>query len=415
MTQAHLIDLNRDCHCFPIERDTIEETIFALTPNPRMPAMLSDRPNYFARTAVFVSQNDIDAMQSQIRAIENTIKTQAFKDRVLSREPSPAHVVQVKTHGAFMGYDFHITPDGPRLIEINSNAGGAFIVNALEQTVGQSDGTFAAQVANMFQNEWALAGRTTPLTTIAIVDDAPETQFHYPDMCLAAALLREQGFHVLIAAPEQFTLNDGALYVGRTRVDMIYNRLTDFALQDAAQNILFEALIQDAAIMTPHPRHHALFADKRNLAILSDESVLKDWKLPDTDRAALKHIPKTLLVTPENIDTLWQTRKNYYFKPTSGFGSRGAFRGAKITTKTWQHIRENSYVAQELIAPPVRAVPLTDHHAALKFDMRVYTYDGTPLLLAARVYQGQTTNLRTEGGGLAPVIKLDDETTCLAS
>ncbi len=32
--------------------------------------------------------------------------------------------------GAFMGYDFHVEGDGPRLIEINTNAGGAAI-NAL--------------------------------------------------------------------------------------------------------------------------------------------------------------------------------------------------------------------------------------------------------------------------------------------
>ena len=32
--------------------------------------------------------------------------------------------------GAFMGYDFHLTPAGPRLIEINTNAGGA-LVNGL--------------------------------------------------------------------------------------------------------------------------------------------------------------------------------------------------------------------------------------------------------------------------------------------
>jgi hypothetical protein len=30
-----------------------------------------------------------------------------------------------------MGYDFHLSPDGPRLIEINTNAGGAFLNAAL--------------------------------------------------------------------------------------------------------------------------------------------------------------------------------------------------------------------------------------------------------------------------------------------
>jgi len=36
----------------------------------------------------------------------------------------------------------------------------------------------------------------------------------------------------------------------------------------------------------------------------------------------------------------------------------------------------------------------------------VYTFDGTILLSAARLYQGQTTNMRTPGGGFAPVLEV---------
>ena len=39
----------------------------------------------------------------------------------------------------------------------------------------------------------------------------------------------------------------------------------------------------------------------------------------------------------------------------------------------------------------------------LKFDLRNYVYDGAVQWLAARLYQGQTTNFRTPGGGFAPV------------
>ncbi|MBX9590973.1 MAG: hypothetical protein K2X43_16920 [Hyphomonadaceae bacterium] len=38
-----------------------------------------------------------------------------------------------------------------------------------------------------------------------------------------------------------------------------------------------------------------------------------------------------------------------------------------------------------------------------KTDVRLFTYDGHVLLAAARLYQGQTTNFRTPGGGFAPV------------
>ena len=39
-----------------------------------------------------------------------------------------------------------------------------------------------------------------------------------------------------------------------------------------------------------------------------------------------------------------------------------------------------------------------------KMDVRLYTYAGKTLLSAARLYQGQTTNFRTPGGGFAPVL-----------
>lgn len=40
---------------------------------------------------------------------------------------------------------------------------------------------------------------------------------------------------------------------------------------------------------------------------------------------------------------------------------------------------------------------------ALKMDIRAYVYNSEIQLLAARLYQGQTTNFRTQGGGFAPV------------
>jgi hypothetical protein len=45
----------------------------------------------------------------------------------------------------------------------------------------------------------------------------------------------------------------------------------------------------------------------------------------------------------------------------------------------------------------------------LKFDIRAYTYAGQVQLLAARMYAGQTTNFRTQGGGFAPIIVVPEE------
>ncbi len=63
------------------------------------------------------------------------------------------------------------------------------------------------------------------------------------------------------------------------------------------------------------------------------------------------------------------------------------------------------YVAQAFVPPPEVALnsPLGEAPITLKYDLRVYAYAGEIQLLAARLYQGQTTNFRTPGGGFAPV------------
>jgi hypothetical protein len=63
----------------------------------------------------------------------------------------------------------------------------------------------------------------------------------------------------------------------------------------------------------------------------------------------------------------------------------------------------SSYVAQQLVTPSERGILVDGIEAALKMDIRAYVYDGEIQLLAARLYQGQTTNFRTQGGGFAPV------------
>ena len=42
----------------------------------------------------------------------------------------------------------------------------------------------------------------------------------------------------------------------------------------------------------------------------------------------------------------------------------------------------------------------------LKLDLRNYVYQGTVQLVSARLYQGQTTNFRTPGGGFAAVFSV---------
>jgi hypothetical protein len=51
-------------------------------------------------------------------------------------------------------------------------------------------------------------------------------------------------------------------------------------------------------------------------------------------------------------------------------------------------------------------IRIDGHDERRKLDVRLYTYGGKTLVAAARLYQGQTTNFRTPGGGFAPVFSV---------
>ena len=103
--------------------------------------------------------------------------------------------------------------------------------------------------------------------------------------------------------------------------------------------------------MTPNPIHHAFYADKRNLITLSQANTVLREAIPDRHLRALQRLPSTRALTQESADELWQTRKQHFFKPAAGYGSRAAYRGSKITKKVWQHMLANDYIAQRFVAP----------------------------------------------------------------
>jgi hypothetical protein len=108
-------------------------------------------------------------------------------------------------------------------------------------------------------------------------------------------------------------------------------------------------------------------------------------------------------MTAENRDALWTKRRQLFFKPAGGYGSKAAYRGDKLTRRVWEEIEQGTYVAQALVAPSARQTADTQTAAIFKADIRNYAYAGMVKLVAARLYQGQTTNFRTPGGGFAPV------------
>jgi hypothetical protein len=185
---------------------------------------------------------------------------------------------------------------------------------------------------------------------------------------------------------------------------VVYNRVTDFYLDQPSNAVLRQAWLEQAAVLTPHPQAHALYADKRRLALFSDDAALRALGVTEGDRQVLlENVPRTEIVDAAHGDRLWATRRTLFFKPTAGFGSRGTYRGDKLTRRVWQEIMSGGYVAQALVPPGERIVANEEGSQPMKFDLRAYAYAGDVQWVAARVYQGQTTNFRQPGSGFAPV------------
>ena len=319
--------------------------------------------------------------------------------------------VPLSARGVFFGYDFHLNSDGVHLIEINSNAGGAFL-NALLLDSQSEAGWPGVTVAEknleqifleMFRNEWRLERGAVVLRSVAIVDEQPEAQYLYPEFLLAQRMFERAGIAAYIADPAALHSRGDGLYLDGQKIDLAYNRLTDFSLQQ--HSALRQAYLESSVVLTPSPAHYAHYADKRNLAQLTDAETLRALGADEADIATLQAgVPHTLIVCPELEEMLWQERKQWFFKPDSGYGSKGAYRGANLTRRVFGEIMHGGYVAQRMAAPGERMVCAEGAEAQpLKYDVRCYVYDGRIQLVAARLYQGQTTNFRTPGGGFAPV------------
>jgi hypothetical protein len=426
---AHADDaLNRGCACTSLDEQALEQALVTELGDREIVDLIKQRcPHLFSAQPVYVSGQRREAMRQVIQAVGSVVAMPAYRAAILASAPAIARFDPGGPGGVFFGYDFHVTPDKLGLIEINTNAGGILLSAALARAQRACCGdmepllpsiasvdALEQQIVGMFRSEWRLSGRTQPLRTIAIVDEAPPGQYLYAEFLLFKRLFERHGLQAIIADPAELSWREGRLCHQGTSIDLVYNRLTDFALEAGANAMLRDAYLQGAILLTPHPQAHALFADKRNFAWLSSEARLVELGVaPETRRILLESIPRTEIVDASQADRLWSERRELFFKPATGFGGRAAYRGDKITRRVWQEILAGTYIAQEFIAPGERVasdpgVRFPDAgqlpaHRSLKFDVRNYVYDGEVQWLAARLYQGQTTNFRTPGGGFAPV------------
>lgn len=345
----------------------------------------------FSNALLHLEAAQIDKMRAVIAAVEEVVG-----------EPESNTAL-----GVFYGYDFHVNEQGVHLIEVNTNAGGAFL-NALliesQRSGAAADEALEQTFIEMFRNEWQRVRGDAPLKSIAIVDEDPESQFLYPEFLLAKQMFERVGIATYIVDPAKLHVREEEIYVDGQRIDLIYNRLTDFDLTRYPH--IRTAWEMNQVVLTPNPEHYGRYADKRKLALFSDVHRLQAEGVSQASiDALLSGVPETQVVRAEEAEQWWAERKQWFFKPMSGYGSKGAYRGDKVTKRVFEEIMQSDYVAQRLAVPGECSVKEGAGLVSLKYDVRCYVYAGHIQLIAARLYQGQTTNFRTQGGGFGLVLK----------
>ena len=149
----------------------------------RLPTALTEsHPNVFSVFPVYVSRTHIAMIADVVNAVEAAVRLRQYRDTVLSWAPDIAKF-DPGSPGGLLGFDFHLSPQGPKLIEINTNPGGV-LLNALmgqaqrlcmPEVVDSPTDLVAAEqrVLDVLLDEWALSRGRSVLTSVAIVDQEP--------------------------------------------------------------------------------------------------------------------------------------------------------------------------------------------------------------------------------------------------
>ena len=308
--------LNRECFCLGADPPALHAALEGVFGAHGLPAAMAEsHPHLFSALPVYVARRHIEQTANVVIAIEEVTASPAYRSAVLTWAPDIARF-DSGSPGGLLGMDFHLAPDGPRLIEINTNPGGV-LLNALlgqaqrvcmpELTMPPTDaGKTDVAVLEAMLTEWRLQRGAAPLEFVAIVDESPWQQYLYPEFLLFRELLRRHGYRAEVCGPQELVRRHDRLWCGESPVDMVYNRLTDFALQQPAHDVLRAAYLASEVAVSPHPRAYALYADKLNLSVIGDREFLQASGASQVAIDALMAaVPPTQLVTPENREAMW--------------------------------------------------------------------------------------------------------------
>jgi uncharacterized circularly permuted ATP-grasp superfamily protein len=400
-----------------------------------MPSFL--RPHFLAR-------GDWDALRSQgTRVMEiaarvarhvfdgdvgrlcDFLGTPAAEARWVAFDPGPPDVVLSRL-------DAFVTPEGPRFIEINSDAPAGFgysdrMARLFEELPVFREFARRAPVSYLPSDEglvravvgqWrSSGGEARP--RVAIVDWA-EVKTR-PDQEILREAFVARGFDCLLADPREVEIARGRLRAGGAPVDLVYRRavLSELVEHEEEVKAFLEAYRRGVCPVVNSLRCR-LSEDKAFFAILTDETFAH--LMDDEERALIGRVlPWTRRVAERRtlkgerevdlVPFVIQEREKLVLKPAHAYGGRSVFLGSETEPADWERaVRaalEAPWVVQERVTIPEEPFPVLDEKTGeltfvpLKVNANPFYVAGQEVGAVTRASRSSVINV-SAGGGSVP-------------
>ncbi|MGR8942260.1 MAG: hypothetical protein ACU83P_11795, partial [Gammaproteobacteria bacterium] len=219
-----------------------------------------------------LSFQDLRLMVRVVRILHKLSGNRSYRSFLKNELPESAQA-DPGYFSVLMGYDFHLSESGPKLIEVNTDAGGIWYAGmCFKAPKAEFPERLQQRLLNSFFEEFALFSKNSKKRPqlVAILDEQPEQQPLYKEMRVFATMFRKAGIDAVIADINRCTSKDSGLYIGDRRIDMIYNRHCDFYLQTPAMADIKNAWLKGRVCLSPNPYMYGLLADKRRMILWSE-------------------------------------------------------------------------------------------------------------------------------------------------
>jgi len=339
-------------------------------------------------------------------------------------DPGPPDVLLSRLD-AFLG------PDGPRFIEVNSDAPAGFGYGdrmaevfadlPLFREFAHGRGVRYEPSTPALVDAVAWAGRQgqrragDPL--VAIVDWA-EVKTR-ADQEIVAARFAARGYDCLLADPRRMEVAQGRLLAEGRAVDVVYRRAVLSELVEREDQVRpFLQAYRDGLAVFVNSLRCRLSEDKAFFAILTDEAYAS---LLDAEEAELvrRVVPWTRRVAERRtvrggrevdlVPHVIEERAGLVLKPAHGYGGRSVLLGDETAPEEWARAVQTAlaepWVVQERVEIPEERFPvLMDGElvvAPLKVNVNPFYVDGADVGAVTRAARTSVINV-SAGGGSVP-------------